>query len=67
MVKKTIQNADDPDPKLDIYKVLQFVIEKILSIKRQIAERFEPLAILYGELDNDFFFNVLSMLTQNPQ
>ena len=67
VVKKTIEATGEPDPKFDIYKVLQVVLEKILSFKQKIAEGLQPLAVLYGELDDEFFTSILSLLTHNPQ
>jgi len=40
--------SDQTDPKLDIFKALQLILEKILQSKAITIKKIQPLLTLYG-------------------
>ena len=66
-MNQSIEDSQETDPKLDIFKCLQLILEKILQTKAKISQQLQPLTAFYGEADSSLFADILSLWTFDPE
>ena len=65
-IKGSLEASNQENPKLDIFKSLQLILEKILHTKARLFQQLQPLMRLYGESDSGLFPDIISLWSHDP-
>ena len=65
-IRQSTQQSLEQNPRLDIFKSLHLVIDKILAFKANIIHALDPLVALIRTPDLSFATHIIALLTERP-